>query len=724
MKNPVSGVILKLLLLLVVCVLTLAFNTQPVRPDTYSVGSGETVSASIDPSGEVDTYTFSANASDVVFVRMTKTSGGLDPEIKLNAPNGTGLTRNWGWTVAEISYTLPDYGEYTLLAFDYYADGSDTGNYSMFISRQAGPTENNPPYQPQLSITPSLAVEDDDDLIVTVTGPTPADPDGNTVTYTYRWLVDIGTGEFLDDGPANRGNHTGNVVPAADTVIGDIWRVEVTPVDEYEAVGLNAMATWQPVVLDATKPVADAGPSQTVNEDTLVTFNGSNSFDNTELVSYTWVFTDITPRTLTGINPSHNFTTPGTYSVTLNVTDAAGNWNTDTVVITVKDVTDPKAEVAIDQIVVEDKNVSFDAGNSSDNVGIVSYEWNFGDGTTATGLTVNHTYAEPGNYLVTLTAKDATGNEGTHSITVTVPPTEAIREPRSVQVVAEVVVVGAVVTATTAAIASIGGLGQSFNSAISKLPIPEELKSFLKIYGKALFKKIDKLKLEALEKAPFITKAEMAALGISALVMTIVFGFVEANGLPHFLDPSTLATVIPSTLLSVFMVRIAGELFEALCARTCRVYRQFGLWMYGLVAFLVSGLLFLFPFSSPGITRYQSGQISNKTKALIVLSKMLILLTLTIPFAGLYMLGFKIAGDAGLLLTLMTVCYSLVPLRPLVGRAVFDYRKEVSLIALVSTAILFYSCTVNLLPHITYLVVGIVSVFLAAITLNELRKTR
>jgi len=44
------------------------------------------------------------------------------------------------------------------------------------------------------------------------------------------------------------------------------------------------------------------------------------------------------------------------------------------------------------------------------------------------------------------------------------------------------------------------------------------------------------------------------------------------------------------------------------------------------------------------------------------------------------------------------------------------------LIALALTAILFYSFTVNLLPYIIYLAAGVVSVFLAAITLIQLRK--
>lgn len=40
---------------------------------------------------------------------------------------------------------------------------------------------------------------------------------------------------------------------------------------------------------------------------------------------------------------------------------------------------------------------------------IVSYEWDFGDGATATGLTADHTYSVMGKYLVKLTVTDAIG---------------------------------------------------------------------------------------------------------------------------------------------------------------------------------------------------------------------------------------------------------------------------------------------------------------------------
>jgi PKD repeat protein len=68
----------------------------------------------------------------------------------------------------------------------------------------------------------------------------------------------------------------------------------------------------------------------------------------------------------------------------------------------------------------------FDAGASSDPDGaIVSYSWDFGDGTAASGVTASHTYSTPGIYLVTLTVIDNSGRTGTAvaSITATAPLT-------------------------------------------------------------------------------------------------------------------------------------------------------------------------------------------------------------------------------------------------------------------------------------------------------------
>ncbi len=65
--------------------------------------------------------------------------------------------------------------------------------------------------------------------------------------------------------------------------------------------------------------------------------------------------------------------------------------------------------------------ICFNASSSYDPTGyIVSYFWDFGDGTNATGVLVHHAYTNPGIYNVTLTVKDVANNTDTHSITITV----------------------------------------------------------------------------------------------------------------------------------------------------------------------------------------------------------------------------------------------------------------------------------------------------------------
>jgi len=84
------------------------------------------------------------------------------------------------------------------------------------------------------------------------------------------------------------------------------------------------------------------------------------------------------------------------------------------------DVTEPEARAGQDQTVNVNATVSFDAGSSTDNVGIVSYKWNFGDETFGTGKTATHVYANAGTYIVTLTVEDAAGNLATDTMVVTV----------------------------------------------------------------------------------------------------------------------------------------------------------------------------------------------------------------------------------------------------------------------------------------------------------------
>jgi PKD repeat protein len=64
--------------------------------------------------------------------------------------------------------------------------------------------------------------------------------------------------------------------------------------------------------------------------------------------------------------------------------------------------------------------ITFDASGSTDpNNDPLSYNWDFGDGSTGMGTQIQHSYATAGTYNVTLTAEDTVGATGMATATVT-----------------------------------------------------------------------------------------------------------------------------------------------------------------------------------------------------------------------------------------------------------------------------------------------------------------
>jgi len=108
------------------------------------------------------------------------------------------------------------------------------------------------------------------------------------------------------------------------------------------------------------------------------------------------------------------------YTAALTVWDYSGNSAMSTMTVTVRDTKAPVPLGGGDRSVDETQSLFFDASASTDNVGVVSYAWDFGDGSSASTATANHVYAHPGVYQATLTVTDAAGNSATSSFQVTV----------------------------------------------------------------------------------------------------------------------------------------------------------------------------------------------------------------------------------------------------------------------------------------------------------------
>ncbi|KXO12849.1 hypothetical protein AKG98_4045 [Moritella sp. JT01] len=112
-------------------------------------------------------------------------------------------------------------------------------------------TTNSPPFKPELSMSPSSCdATTASDLVVSVTGPTPTDPDGDTVSYLYRWFVDIGQGSVVDDEVAGKTDHQGDTVLSSQTVDGETWRAQVTAVDSNGLMSDPEFSTWISISTD------------------------------------------------------------------------------------------------------------------------------------------------------------------------------------------------------------------------------------------------------------------------------------------------------------------------------------------------------------------------------------------------------------------------------------------------------------------------------------------
>jgi PKD repeat protein len=171
--------------------------------------------------------------------------------------------------------------------------------------------------------------------------------------------------------------------------------------------------------------VINVTPSTTGTAPFKVVFDASGSTDDRGIASYAWDFGDGT--TGTGVMPAaHTYTSCGSYVVKLTVTDYWGNKGYATVIINVGETGGPKVDINTTPdppTGTAPFTVYFDASGTdlgTECGGTATYSWNFGDGTTGTGVTTSHTYTSNGIYTVVLTVTNSTGNVGYGSVIITV----------------------------------------------------------------------------------------------------------------------------------------------------------------------------------------------------------------------------------------------------------------------------------------------------------------
>jgi PKD repeat protein len=145
--------------------------------------------------------------------------------------------------------------------------------------------------------------------------------------------------------------------------------------------------------------------------------NGSRDRDGS-ITNYTWTFGD--GSVSYGLTATHPYALNGTYLLRLTVTDNGSANASLSYTLHVPNLAPvPRFSTSIDAL-----SVLFDGRNSTDDVGIANYHWDFGDGTALTGPLVRHQYTSNRNYTIRLAVTDVFGYTATVSrvVPVFVPP--------------------------------------------------------------------------------------------------------------------------------------------------------------------------------------------------------------------------------------------------------------------------------------------------------------
>ncbi|MBT3221816.1 MAG: PKD domain-containing protein, partial [Proteobacteria bacterium] len=237
-----------------------------------------------------------------------------------------------------------------------------------------------------------------------------SDYGGGNVEYVW----DFGDGSDADTATANHVYHQDGS-----------YNVILTATDDDGATTTESF-TVQIANVAPTIEAATVVPATGV-EGELLTLSAVATDPGTDILSYLWDFG--TGDTAPGPTVEYTWPDDGNYTIRLTVFDDDSSVYQDFPL----EISNAAPQISLFEVPAtgdEGQSIVFSAEATDPGLyDIVSYIWDFGDGTTETGMSPSHVYDDNAQYLVTFTAFDGEGGVATNTGTIDIgnlPPTVVV----------------------------------------------------------------------------------------------------------------------------------------------------------------------------------------------------------------------------------------------------------------------------------------------------------
>jgi PKD repeat protein/dienelactone hydrolase len=317
---------------------------------------------------------------------------------------GDGNSSEWNM-VQTGAHSYPKSGNYTATFFVKDDNGAITNDTVLVKISDVAPFIS--------LVSPDNNTEFDEDSLVEFQG-AGGDTSSDIASLQYMW--DLGDGTKTAWSPLAQATHT-FIAPGSYRVT--LW------VKDNDGLLANGSTNVTIKNLAPGASIVSPAPGLSVKEDQNVTFNGSGEDTASDLSGLTYEWT-IDGKVFETQGVLYSFSNPGTYDISMKVTDPHGASSNTTIQITVTNVA-PTLTAQIDHLSFKAGgyfNFSAEGNDTVSDRANLTYKWTFDDGFFANTSIGAHTFGVAGTYNVKVVVTDEHGATATKTFSVVVAPAD------------------------------------------------------------------------------------------------------------------------------------------------------------------------------------------------------------------------------------------------------------------------------------------------------------